>query len=220
MRAEDLYEGSMKVLREISLYIQKIKTQYEGTKEFYASKVRSVLKDKKIYVENPHGDGLGISQAMIACEDNMNLVNESWYVYNDNFGTTEEKAFIKYFSGVVAGLKKEYDEVYLVRNERIPALAIYEFDTGERFEPDFLLFLQKKGTDDYLQEQIYIEPKGSHLLEKDKWKEDFLLRIEEQGIPTKTYVEDNEYRIIGLPFFNKEFRMEEFETALQKNTGK
>lgn len=215
MRAVDLYEGSMRVLRDISLYIQKIKTQYEGTKEFYASNIRSVLKDKKIYVENPHGDGLGISQAMIACEDNMNLANESWYVYNDNFGTTEEKAFIKYFSGVVSGLRKEYDEVYLVRNERIPALAIYEFDTGERFEPDFLLFLQKKGTDGYLQEQIYIEPKGSHLLEKDKWKEDFLLRIEEQGIPTKTHVDDNEYRIIGLPFFNKEFRMEEFENKIQ-----
>lgn len=72
--------------------------------------------------------------------------------------------------GVVPELRKEYDEVYLVRNERIPALAIYEFDTDERFEPDFLLFLQKRGTDEYLQEQIYIEPKGSHLLEKDKWK--------------------------------------------------
>ena len=220
LRAEDLYEGSMKVLRDVSLHIQKIKTQYEGSKEFYASNLRNVLKDKKIYVDNPHGEGLGISQAMIASEDNMNLGIESWYVYNDNYGTTEEKAFIKYFNGVVAGLKKEYDEVYLVRNERIPALAIYEFDTGERFEPDFLLFLQKKGTDGYLQEQIYIEPKGAHLLEKDKWKEDFLLKIEEQGIPTKTYVDDNKYRIVGLPFFNKEFKMEEFDTAFHKNTGK
>lgn len=102
----------------------------------------------------------------------------------------------------------------MVRNERIPSLAIYEFDTGERFEPDFLLFLQKKGTDGYLQEQIYIEPKGSHLIEKDKWKEDFLLKIEEQGIPTKTYVDDNKYRIVGLPFFNKEYKMGEFENAV------
>lgn len=221
LRAEDLYEGSMKVLRDVSLYIQKIKTEYEGTKEFYASNIKDVLKDKKIYIENPHGNGMGISQAMMASEDNLNLGIESWYVYNDNYGTTEEKAFIKYFNGVVAGLKKEYDEVYLVRNERIPALAIYEFDTGERFEPDFLLFLQKKGTDGYLQEQIYIEPKGSHLLEKDKWKEDFLLKIEEQGIPVKKYVDDNEYRIFGLPFFNKDSRMEEFAQAVSmKSTNK
>ena len=95
-------------------------------------------------------------------------------------------------------------------------MAIYEFDTGERFEPDFLLFLQKKGIDGYLQEQIYIEPKGSHLLGKDKWKEDFLLKIEEQGIPTKTYVDDNKYRIIGLTFFNKEYRMEEFSSFLDE----
>ena len=53
-----------------------------------------------------------------------------------------KKSFFKYFQGLVPELRKEYDEVYLVRNVRIPALAIYEFDTGERFEPDFLLFLQ------------------------------------------------------------------------------
>lgn len=215
LRAEDLYEGSMKVLRDVSLHIQKIETQYEGTKEFYASNLRNVLKDKKIYVDNPHGDGLGISQALIASEANMDLALESWYVYNDNYGTSEEKAFVKYFKGMIADLRDKYDEIYLIRNERNPALAIYEFDTGERFEPDFLLFLQKKGTDGYLQEQIYIEPKGGHLLETDKWKEDFLLKIEEQGIPTKTYVDDNKYRIVGLPFFNREFRMEEFGDALR-----
>lgn len=214
--AKDLYNGSMKILQDISLYIQKIETEYEGTKEFYAKNVHDVLRDKKIYVDNPHGDGLGISQAMIVNEDSMDLAFEPWYVYNDNYGTTEEKAFVKYFKGIVKDLREKYDVIYLVRNERITDLAIYEFDTGERFEPDFLLFLQKKGTDGYLQEQIYIEPKGSHLLEKDKWKEDFLLKIEEQGIPTKTYVDDNKYRIIGLPFFNRELRLEEFENAMCK----
>ncbi|MBG9981032.1 hypothetical protein [Facklamia lactis] len=121
---------------------------------------------------------------------------------------------MKYFQGLVPELRKEYDEVYLVRNERIPALAIYEFDTGERFEPDFLLFLQKRGTDGYLQEQIYNGPKGNHLLEKDKWKEAFLLKIEKQGIPVKKYVDDNKYKIFGLPFFNKDSRMEEFQKAI------
>ncbi len=214
LRAKDLYDGSMKILQKVSVHIQKIETEYEGTKEFYSDRIHNVLKDKKIYVDNPHGDGLGISQAMMVGEGKADLAYESWYAYDDNYGTTEEKAFIKYFQGLVPDLRKEYDEIYLVRNERIPALAIYEFDTGERFEPDFLLFLQKHGTDGYLQEQIYIEPKGSHLLETDKWKEDFLLKIEEQGIPVKKYVDDNEYRIIGLPFFNKDSRMEEFEKAI------
>lgn len=214
IRAGDLYNGVMKILKDVSLYIQKIETEYEGTCEFYANKIHDVIRDKKIYVDKPTGDGVGISQAMLVNEDSLDLIYESWYVYNDNYGTSEEKAFIKYFKGIVGSLKQNYDEIYLVRNERIAALAIYEFDTGERFEPDFLLFLRKKGADGYTQEQIYIEPKGSHLLEKDKWKEDFLLKIEKQGIPTKTYVDDVNYRIIGLPFFNKELRMEEFEKAV------
>lgn len=216
LRAKDLYDGSMNILQKVSVHIQKIETEYEGTKEFYSDRIHNVLKDKKIYVDNPHGDGLGISQAMMIGEGKADLAYETWYAYEDNYGTTEEKAFIKYFQGLVPDLRKEYDEIYLVRNERIPALAIYEFDTGERFEPDFLLFLQKHGTDGYLQEQIYIEPKGSHLLETDKWKEDFLLKIEEQGIPVRKYVDDNEYRIIGLPFFNKALRMEEFEEAMRR----
>ena len=211
LRAKDLYDGSMKIFKEISLHLQKIETEYEGTKEFYAKRVHEVLKDKKIYIDNPHGDGVGVSQSMIANEDVLDLSFEQWYVYNDNYGTSEEKAFVKYFKGIVKDLRSKYDQIYLVRNERIPALAIYEFETGERFEPDFLLFLQKRGADGYLQEQIYIEPKGSHLLGKDRWKEDFLLKIEEQGIPTKTYVDDNKYKIIGLPFFNRELRIEEFE---------
>ena len=103
-----------------------------------------------------------------------------------------------------------------MRNERIPSLAIYEFDTGERFEPDFLLFLRDKGTDGYIQEQIYIEPKGGHLLDKDKWKEEFLLKIESQGVPVKKYVDDNRYRILGLPFFNRDFKMEEFSEKVKK----
>lgn len=198
LRAKDLYTGVMKVLQDVSVYIQKIETEYGGTNEFYPEYVHRVLRDKKVYYSNPHGDGEGISQALIVGENQANLAYKSWYAYNDHYGTSEEKAFVKYFQGLVPELKQEYDEIYLVRNERIPALAIYEFDTGERFEPYFLLFLQKNGTDSYLQEQIYIEPKGSHLLEKDKWKEDFLLKIEEQGIPVKKYVDDNKYRIFGL----------------------
>ena len=215
LRAKDIYDGVMKVLQGVSAHIQKIETEYEGTKEFYIDRIYNVLRDKKAYYSNPQGEGEGISQAMIVSDNRADLAYESWYAYEDNFGTSEEKAFVKYFQGLVPELRKEYDEIYLVRNERIPALAIYEFDTGERFEPDFLLFLQKKDVDGYMQEQIYIEPKGSHLLEKDKWKEDFLLKIEEQGIPVKKYVDDNEYMIIGLPFFNKDSRMDEFTSRIR-----
>lgn len=216
VKAKDLYEGCMKILTDIATYIQRIQTEYEGTREFYANNVRDVIRDKTIYVDNPHGDGVGVSQLCMFGEDQLDLEAEPWYVYNDNYGTTEEKKFVSYFKGILNDLKKNYDEIYLVRNERIAALAIYEFDTGERFEPDYLLFLRKNGADGYTQEQIYIEPKGGHLLDTDKWKEDFLLKIEGQGIPTKIYADDNKYKIVGLPFFNKEERMKEFEEAIDK----
>ncbi|MCT6837477.1 MAG: hypothetical protein M3036_07480, partial [Bifidobacteriales bacterium] len=87
----------------------------------------------------------------------------------------------------------------------------------ERFEPDFLLFLRKKGQP-YKQQQIYVEPKGTHLLENDKWKEEFLLSIEQNAVPHTIYVDNTDYRIIGLPFYNHENRMTEFRDALNAAT--
>lgn len=58
-------------------------------------------------------------------------------------------------------------EFYVVRNERIAELAIYSFETGERFEPDFLLFVRKKRSEEALTYQGYIEPKGNQLLDND-----------------------------------------------------
>lgn len=48
--------------------------------------------------------------------------------------------------------------------------------------------------------QLFIESKGEHLLEHDKWKEDFLLSIE--GEATVEHIhEDADVKIIGLPFY-------------------
>ena len=89
-------------------------------------------------------------------------------------------------------------------------MHIYSFDGGERFEPDYVLFLQKDKEDGYEQIQVFIEPKGTHLLEKDKWKEDFLLQLKEDAVVVKTYVDDNRYHIWGLHFFNRDQRYSEF----------
>lgn len=47
LQAKDIYDGTIKILKEISLYLQKLETEYEGTKEFYAKRIYEVLKDKK-----------------------------------------------------------------------------------------------------------------------------------------------------------------------------
>ena len=139
----------------------------------------------------------------------MDLSVEDWFVYTDNYGTSEEKAFVAYFRGYVDDLKKIYSRIYLVRNER--EFHIYSFDDGERFEPDYVLFLQKDKADGFEQLQIFIEPKGTQLLEKDAWKERFLLQLKDEAVPVTVFVDDNDYKIWGFHFFNQDTRMSEFD---------
>ena len=96
--------------------------------------------------------------------------------------------------------KDKYDEVYLLRNEEV--YKIYNFDDGTGFMPDFLLFLRTR--DENLYYLVFIEPKGDHLLEKDKWKGDFLQEITAK-YNTKIMLkeEDKNYRLVGLPLYNK-----------------
>ena len=54
----------------------------------------------------------------------------------------------------------------------------------------------------YEQLQVFIEPKGTHLIAEGKWKEDFLLEIEDKAVATKIFVDDNKYKIWGFHFFN------------------
>lgn len=213
LTADDYIIGLNKVFESVSNHLLTIKVSYRGTTQFDAMSISSVLRDKRLQITKLVEGGLGTSQNSNPSDPHyVNLADCDWYVFNDNFGTSEEKAFVKYFSTVVDDLKQEYDEVYLIRNERLAALAIYSFDTGERFEPDFLLMLRKQGQR-FSQQQIYIEPKGTHLLESDRWKEEFLLSLEENAIPHKVYVDNTDYRIVGLPFYNEDNRMSEFRSA-------
>jgi type III restriction enzyme len=214
--AQTLFEACFNVLSKIGNEISAIKTAYKGTYEFTDSKFYEVFQNKTLYITDPQGDGVGISQnsPTLSPDLKIDLSNKEWFVFNDNYGTSEEKAFVKYFSTLVDDLKKNYDKVYLVRNER--QLALYSFDAGERFEPDYLLFLRKKHSSGYDQYQIFVEPKGDHLLAEDKWKEDFLLQIEKHGIPKKTFVDDNKYHVWGFPFFNRTMRGKEYTAAFEK----
>lgn len=211
------FAACMNVLTKIGNEISAIKETYEGTTEFTDKFIHEVFRDKTLYITDPHGEGVGISQnaSAIRPEWRIDLKSQDWFVFNDNFGTTEEKAFVAYFSRYIEDLKKQYDKVFLVRNER--QLVLYSFDGGERFEPDYLMFLRKKNSTGYEQYQIFVEPKGTHLIEQDKWKEDFLLQIESRGIPKKTFADDNVYRIWGLPFYNNQSeRMKIFTDAFEK----
>lgn len=213
---EQLYLALKYTLGKISNRISDIEETYEGTKEFKPRKLCEVFRDKTVSYTDPHGDGQGVSQSNGAISEHLkvNLSNEDWFVFTDNYGTSEEKEFVAYFKDHVQDLKNKYDKVYLIRNER--QLKLFSFNGGERFEPDYVLIMTKQEGNITDQYQIFIEPKGSHLIEKDSWKEEFLLQIEESGRPVKTLIDDNNYKIIGFPFFNIADRQAQFNEAMSR----
>ena len=70
--------------------------------------------------------------------------------------------------------------------------------------------------------QIFIEPKGSQFLDdnqsfensKEGWKQKFLRQISERD-EARTLVDDDRYRIIGLPFFNEAVSKDEVKEKLR-----
>lgn len=210
-----LFSAVKHALVKVASHVMAIKPEYVGSKEFEPKQLKVVLKDKKISLGSIEGNGgKGNSQNNCSNEEyRLDLTNESWYVFNDNYGTSEEKLFVKYFKTHIEPKLKEKDlEYYVVRNERIPELAIYSFEAGERFEPDFLLFVRKQRSEGSLTYQGYVEPKGNQLLDNDAWKEAFSMQIKKEHSVKGVFADD--YEIIGFPFFNNDNRMEEFEKAI------
>jgi type III restriction enzyme len=116
------------------------------------------------------------------------------------------------FARRVEKLHTDYESIYLIRNER----QVKVFDKkGRRFEPDFLLFVKQKAKDN-ITYQMFIEPKGAHLKEHDKWKEEFLLDIRKRFAEKTIDYNSDKYRLTGVPFYtNKEEN--EFITAFEES---
>lgn len=210
---KDIFDAVVIFLGKIATNTYDTEEVYEGTKEFKAIRINEVFKNKVLHFTKIVDNGIGTSQNESTIHK-LDLLKEDWYVYNDNYGTKEEKSFVAYFEKYIENLNTKYDKVYLLRNER--HLAIYSFADGERFEPDYLLLLQKQNNDNIEQLQIFIEPKGTHLLEKDKWKEEFLLSLQKDSIPVIKFVDDNKYNIWGFNFYNEDNRMSEFKKDIEK----
>ncbi len=184
------------LIQTIESEIKSNLTEYEGSG--YINKyIHEVFKDKeiKVYKDSERADG---QESLVA--------NEPWYVYNANYGTSEEKEFVKMFDRRFENLEQNFENIYLIRNER--ELKIID-KLGRAFEPDFVLFCKQK-TGDELTYQVFIEPKGNHLKAHDKWKEDFLKEIRDKKEVIK--IHSDKYLITGVPFYNNENENEFKET--------
>ena len=197
------------LLNQIASGLRQNITEYKGTESFEPSNIKSIFTDKtlKLLEGSEKTDG-----------DEQLVSNREWYVFNANYGTSEEKEFVRTLDAQIDGLKEKYDGMYLVRNER--HFKIYNFDDGQAFEPDFVLFLREKNGNTLIR-QIFIEPKGKHLQAHEKWKEGFLKKIKEkfseEVLEFNTQSGAQKYRLIGVPFYdNQDERqfMESLESVL------
>lgn len=180
---------------------------FEGTKEFKPHPIKEVFDDRILrnYTITDNDAEFGISQSHPGSFDQrgsqyyLDLSKEDWYAYDDNFGTSEEKNLVLLVKKLIDELREKWDDIYLVRNEG--SFKIYEFGKpGRAFEPDYVLFANDKRNAS-VSWQIFIEPKGNHLIEHDAWKQKFLLNIRQEA---KIIGENSDTRIIGVPFFNDE----------------
>ncbi len=186
------------LLQTIEAEIKSNITQYEGSDWIY-DYVHKVFKDKeiKVYKNSERADG---QESLVA--------NEPWYVYNANYGTSEEKKFIEMFARRFENLEQNFENIYLIRNER--ELKIYD-RIGRAFEPDFLLFCKQKAGEELIY-QVFIEPKGNHLKAHDRWKEEFLQEIRDKEEVLE--IDSDKYLITGVPFYNNE-NENEFKKSLE-----
>lgn len=65
----------------------------------------------------------------------------------------------------------------------------------EGYMPDFILVLD----DGNIMYQVYIEPKGEQLLERDAWKQDLLESIRPENI--RLMGENEDIRLYGVKFY-------------------
>ena len=203
-----------KLLHHIEKDLIATEERYFGSEKFEQYKIKDLFADtilRKYTIQSGSDKEMGLSQKDPNNRIYVNLDALDWYAYDDNYGTNEEKYLIKALQDVMADLEEKWTDIYLLRNEK--AVRIYSFDKGRAFEPDFLMFANDKKTGN-ASWQIFIEPKGAQLIATDSWKEDFLLQISELD-EARTLVDDDRYRIVGLPFFNEMISKDEVKEQLR-----
>lgn len=203
LTADDKLLAATQVLEDIQNSITADKVEFKGTQAFIPKTIKSVFSDKTLnFAMDTGGDrefGRSMSNA-IETSIHLDLSHKDWYVFDDCFGTSEEKLLIKFIDKRYDDLKLKFSEAYLIRNEK--HFKLYSFDDGRALEPDFLLYLIGKNGTDTMHYQVFIEPKGGHLIKADEWKQQFLLRIKDEFTVDKLFTNKN-YTVWGLPFYNQ-----------------
>ena len=197
------------LLKNIEDDLLPLEERYIGSNNFESYPIHKVFADNIVrkYTISKDSPKAGQSQKDLRFQDLFADIDAfDWYAYDDNFGTDEEKLLVRALHSIMDSLESKWSDIYLLRNEK--AVRIYNFEDGKAFEPDFLMFAndKKSGNTSW---QIFIEPKGSQFIDseggfykgKEGWKQQFLNEITKRS-EAKTLVDDEYFRIVGVPFYN------------------
>lgn len=199
------------VLHQIADGVAQESHAHVGSKEFTSHALKDVVIDRVVKMGVQGETGRSWADSELPGLSMIDLKDKAWHVYDDSYGTSEEKEFIRFINDQAEALARSYDDFHLIRNEKL--FKLYAFADGEAFEPDFLLILRRKGTATTTVMQLFVEPKGAHLKATDQWKEEALNAIAGEAVLT-TVFKGKDYTVHGLPFFNAEGAMKKgFEEA-------
>ncbi len=232
------------VRRRIDIYMPR----EAGSNKFRPVSLSQVFsKEKDIYLMSfPSVDPVTGEKVFISSDERakaqsdhdnpelqFNIKDADWYAYSENYGTSEEKRFVKYLASQIADLHTRYEgaEIYLIRNEL--DYWLYNIKDGRRFSPDYVLIINDVARNE-LYYQVIIEPKGGHLLAQDAWKEEALISLNDDSDVVfdagendkqayKDYLAEmskHGYKVIkpiGIKFYNSDTRGEgDFAIDFQK----
>lgn len=166
----------------------------KGTNQFEKVAVNEVIRDYDKRV----GDSFNDPKA--AKIGPYEMKGKDWYAYDYAIVDQLEMDFIDRISAEIPNFQKKYDQIYLLRiDERNTDFKLHDFGESvyryEGYMPDFIMYLRNE---DYIY-QIYMEPKGTAFVEKDRWKEELLGRIDPNNI---IILEDNnDIKLFGVKFY-------------------
>jgi type III restriction enzyme len=196
MEIENLLpKDKLSIVERYLAYVEKnIRSNYmkeRGTPIFEGVALSHLIDDYVVEMNKVNQRVSNVTQVVRS----RNMRDHEWYIYDQAIVNGLESNLIDFVNDYMEELHEKYNEAYLIRNER--KVKIVEIDGVRGFMPDFLLYLKDV---DYTY-QVFIEPKGGNLREKDEWKQEFLL-----SLSTRTDIEvlseDENVRLIGIKFFS------------------
>ena len=192
-------ETQLLVVEKYLAYIQRMLImnykRQRGTNKFIGLPIKDAVQDYQKRVPVNYSDA-GVHELI----QTYDYKKAPWFVYNEAIVDKLERSLIELIQGYIEELQNKYKDVYLIRSdERNTKLKLHEFagDVSHYagFLPDFVLYLANES---YIY-QVYIEPKGTQLLEQDQWKEDLLTSISPESVDV--IGENGQVKLYGVKFY-------------------